>query len=357
MNSSVPVRTAVSFHNHRMIDGSRRTVFYIQVRTSELFNRDRRNMTARFHLLILNAWSITLAGFGLTIEPETGFQTNLPLGTGSSFGNHPFCTFSLEPVWATDTGGAFRFTVTGPLSATKFLGGGPEELNLESGASIGKHSPSRVTKASLGVGYHLTPAAYDPTAPGKYLECYVTCERASVIGKVIPEGSYGACLISDCGATTRMDFRNLLQLKLSAGFERYLLFAKMGFCWNVSNTEGAGYLQPLAAVGSTIDFNERNLLFFQLYTACSFYRPSTVPVLVTIGRGRRGKRTDTLLTYEHHDPKIPFTSCYCGFDRELSRRSSLHFYYMAVLFGRGTPHSLLLSHQSGIIYSWRLGQP
>ena len=301
-------------------------------------------------LLLLTA-SALHAGFNVTVEPEAGFQTNVPDGpTDSSFGNYPFCALGAEPVWTTDTSAKIRWVISAPLNATKYIGGSGE-LSVAPELSFEKTAASHTTNVSLGAAYHFLPAAYDPTIPENFLEFLLGCERVNN-GKLPLIGTYAFSLLNDL-ATSRMDFKNVLQLKLSRNNSaRVPVFFKIGCSWNISNTEGAGYVQPLVAGGLSIPFKERNLLLFQVFAAYSLYKSTRIPVLTTVGRGRWGKKTDTLVTYELSVPRIPFASLYCGYDRELTQHLNMHFYYIATLFGRGRPDSLLLSHQSGILFSW-----
>jgi hypothetical protein len=183
------------------------------------------------------------------------------------------------------------------------------------------------------------------------MEYSFECEREKT-GTTTLSGMYAFFLLSEL-ASSRLDFKNVLQFKINRQiFTNIDAFLKTGCSWNISNTQGAGYVQPLAAAGITMVMNEKKMLIFQLFTSYSFFKPSNVPVLVTVGRGRWGKKTDTLTTYTLSIPRIPFTSLYCGYDWETTLHSNIHFYYMPVLFGRGQPHSLHFSHQTGIILSW-----
>lgn len=309
----------------------------------------RGNFVAALRLLLLLSWPSLPAHFDLTVEPEAGFQTNVPNGpVDSSFGSHAFCTVGLEPSWSTDTGNTFRFVFTGPLNATKYMGG-PGEAAIAPEFSIEKHVASHVTQAALGAAYHLMPVAYDPTVPEKYMEYSLRFEREQS-WRIASAVMYALQLVDDI-ATSRKDFKNTVQFRLRrCNSARLHSFVRIGCSWNISNTEGAGYVQPFAADGMTLAVDERNLLLFHLFAAYSFYKPMNISVLVP-GRGQ-GKNA-TVITYELSEPRIPFATLYCGYDRELTLHASFHFYYMAVLFGRGEPGSLLFSHQTGIIFSWR----
>lgn len=306
--------------------------------------------TRLFPLTLLTATALH-AGFDITVEPGAGFQTNVPDGrTDSSFSDYLFCALDAEPVWTTDTSAKIRCVISAPLNATKYIGG-PGEIDIAPELSIEKSAVLHTTSATLGAAYHFMPAAYDPTIPENFLEFSLGCERENT-GKHPLDGMYAFSLMKDL-TTPRIDFKNVLQLTLHRnGSARVSAFIKTGCSWTVSNSEGAGYVQPRVAGGMSIPFNERNLLLLQLFAAYSFYNPMNVPVLTTVGRGRRQKKTDTLVTHVLSVPRIPFASFYGGYDRELTQHLSLHLYYTATLFGRGRRDSLLLSHQSGIIFSW-----
>jgi hypothetical protein len=302
-------------------------------------------------LLLLLTASSPYAGFDLTIEPESGYQTKVPDGpTDSSFGNYPYCALGLEPSWTADTERIIRLSVAAPLNATKYIGG-TGELSFAPALSLERTAATHTTIATVSAGYYYLPAAYDPIIPENFLEFSLEGERENR-GRIPLAGTWTFSVMTDL-ATSRTDFKNSLQLTLNrSGSPHIPANIKIGCSGNISTLEGASYIQPRIATGMSIPFSDRNLLLLQLFAAYSLYKPAAEPVTIVTGRGRWGKKTDTLVTYQLTEPRIPLVSLYCGYDRELTSHMNLHFYYMATFFGRGRPDSMQLSHQSGIIFSW-----
>jgi hypothetical protein len=311
----------------------------------------RFKVTLLLFLLLSGSVLYTDAGFDVTVEPEAGFQSSVPDGrSDSTYGNYPFCAVGLAPSWSTDTAKLLSFTFTVPLNALQYTGG-PGEMDIAPQIALVKNHATHISEAGLSGAYYMLPASNDPTVPVKFFEYSFWCQRENV-GKLSPTGMYAFFLLSDV-FTNRVDFKNRLQLKVSGAVSARLhALAKAGCSWNISNAKGAGYVQPHVTGGITVAVDEKNLLLFQLSVAYSFYQSTNNRVMDIFKRGRSGKKTDTLITYELSQPRIPFANLYCGYDREVTAHLNIHGYYMAVLFGRGAPHSLIVSHQTGVICSW-----
>jgi hypothetical protein len=294
--------------------------------------------------------SMLYAGFDLSVEPGIGFQTGVPTGPADSiYSNYPFGAFDLEPAWTSDTGKTIRSTVACPISMTKYFGG-PYEVSIAQDLSFKRMYSTHTVRYTLTAAYCFMPTALNPTIPEKFMEYCFEYERENT-DSIPLTGTYRVSLLHEI-ATSRMDISNILQLKNSWNISSSgKISGKIGVAWNVSNRKGAGYIQPLAGSSVTWAVNEKNLLLFQLFATYSYYEPMDIPVWVTIQRGKSGKEKDTL-SYILSEPEVPYATLYCGFDREMSVHTNVHFYYMVTLFGRGQPHSLSVSHHTGILYTW-----
>ena len=94
-----------------------------------------------------------------------------------------------------------------------------------------------------------------------------------------------------------------------------------------------------------------SMMLFQFSGAYSFLRKETVPVLIRAGRSDNSRVMDTVMV-DRSVRGIPFMNWYCGYDRELSNRLGMQFYYLGTLFGRGEPQRIRFSHQVGITMGW-----
>ncbi len=298
--------------------------------------------------MLLFVPTVTAASFELSIEPELGIQNGVPAGRNDSvFNTYFYGAAQVEPVWS-KRNGSRDFRSTTSLHTVKYIGG-PGELDIEEHLSLEREFATHSTGGTIGAAYHFLPTAYDPTSPEKYMDYSFGCNRKRS-GSTGLQGTYSLNILDDV-TSTRYDVRNSLYLSIGKDFTRHLhLFLKIGGAWNLSNTEGAGYIQPSGFLGTTILPDEKNMLLLQISGSCAFYQPVHVPVLTTAGRGRR-QRVDTL-AFTLTATKIPLTMLYCDFGRELTARATLHFYYLCVLFGRGRTYTPAVSHQCGISLEW-----
>jgi hypothetical protein len=292
------------------------------------------------------------AEFTLALEPQAGFQTNVPGNPAdTTFGNYPYCTMALKPRWISGIGNTMVFSLVLPLDAMKYIGGSGEltagpQIVIQRTASV--HSSA----ARLEATWNYTPAALDPTSPENYLETVLSLERDQRLHLPLT-GNVAFALLNDLHSA-RHDFTGTLQLKVrSSTAARIPRYIKIGGAWKVSNAPGAGYLQPRLSCGITIPVNGSDFLITNLLAACSFHQGSTDTIATIVaGRGRWGRKTDTLTTYSFSTPRIPLVSGYLGYDHELSDRITLHPFYSLTGFGRGTSRNILISHECGLIFTW-----
>ena len=287
---------------------------------------------------------------GVSVDAEAGFRSCVPGRTDDTlFGDFPVLAVNIEPEWLLHPADSIRLKLNLHGDALKYIGGSGE---LTAGPEVGieKGFMTHISQASMGVTYNFMPSAFDPTGLERYMEYALMLERTGR-GNVSLTGSYTFELQTDIGSS-RMDFRNRLQLKASFHVFRYIsLNVKAGGLWNLSNMEGAGYLQPILTGGIAGAVDDRTTIITQVYGACSFYKPASVPVLVRAGNSGNGKVKDTLLINQPLDAK-PFVTCYIGFMRDLKPELSLHIYYMNTIFGRSRTERLYVSHQVGLCLEW-----
>ena len=305
----------------------------------------------RFIIAILTITvNVLFAAVNINVEAETGFRSGIPAQTDDTlFGNYPVCAIDIEPVWLVHSVDSIRAILNLQCDALKYIGGSGE-LTAGTGVGIEKRFASHASTVSTEVTCNFLPSVFDPTGLEKYMEYKLKGERTNS-GKVPLTGSYTFALQSAIDAT-RMDFRNRLQLKASFPVFRYIHFyVKTGCLWNLSNTQGAGFLQPMVSGGAAGALDERTTVMAQVFGACSFYHPASVPVLVRAGNSKKGKVKDTLLIDQPLDRK-PFTTLYFGVERDLNSELFVHFYYMNTIFSRSRTERLYLSHQVGVCMEW-----
>jgi hypothetical protein len=299
-------------------------------------------------LLFLFIKSIYPMGFNLGIESEAGFQTGIP--NDSLLSSYPFCQLYLEPSWSEKFRNRTQFMIAAPMNVLKYIGG-LEEVAVGQEVMIEKPFKHTSTQLEVSATFNHMPVAFDQTIPENFFEFSLEYSQQS-IEKVPLGGTYCLSVLRDI-ETSRIDFKNTLKCKWSKMISSKLyIFIKIGCSWNISNFEGAGYIQPVVTGGTSVSINDKNFLLVQLYGAYSFYETMKMPVPVRAGKNGNGKVIDTLM-YDLSIPGTPFASLYCDYDRELSPAIHFHFIYMPVLFGSGKPYSLHLSHRLSIMFEWR----
>lgn len=287
---------------------------------------------------------------GVSVDAEAGFRSCVPGRTDDTlFGDFPVLAVNIEPEWLLHPADSIRLKLNLHGDALKYIGGSGE---LTAGPEVGieKRFMTHNSHASMEVTCNFMPSAFDPTGLECYMEYALMLERTGH-GNVPLTGSYTFELQTDIGSS-RMDFRNRLQLKASFHVSRYIsLNVKAGGLWNLSNMEGAGYLQPFLTGGIAGAVDDRTTIMAKVYGSYSFYTPASVPVLVRAGNSGNGKVKDTLLFDQPLDGR-PFATCYAGFTRDLNSALSIHLYYMNTIFGRSRTERLYLSHQIGLCLGW-----
>jgi len=298
---------------------------------------------------VLAVVSPVSAGFTLDISPETGFQTGVPCcSTKTATENYAYCAVSVEPLWRNGISESGSLIYGFPVSATYYFGG-LYEFDLEPDLILEKRKGTTISRFGIEAAYYSEPADPDPTIPDQYFKYSLKLER-KYGRKFSPAGKYALSVVHD-PSTRRIDFANHLRFSVHHEASGVVMFsAGTGGVWSISNVRYAGFIQPSLSAGAVVAVSDRNTAILQVNASCAFHEKDSIPMLVKLNNSKKNPRNDTL--YQISKPTIPFVSLYCGFEREVSKSITPHFYYMVSFYGNGESDRLSVSHLIGVICDW-----
>jgi hypothetical protein len=302
-------------------------------------------------LFLLILCSTPFASTSLTIEPETGFQTNVPVGeSDSTYKNCMFAAASLEPSFTIDAR-IFGWEFSCPIEAGLYFGG-PAEFSAGPQVSINRKTPAHLITFGIMGLYNSMPAVYDPTVPETYLE-YATFLEWKAERRNPLSAKYEFAFLND-PASGRQDIRNTLQFKPSLKFgSRFVANAKLSAVWDISNIKESGFFEPLASVGGTVLMNEYDYLFFQLLDAF-FLSSKTDTAIATNQKGPKKSRSIAELTTHGSQSNMFMISC--GYCKCLSETVDLDLNYNFMIIVPNSSQFSYSSHCISIGVEWRIGK-
>jgi hypothetical protein len=309
----------------------------------------------RFHSAIpglmgvLFATHTLFAGFGISVEPEIGFKTNVASGTNDSLKNRAFVSAGIMPSWSFDSTNDSRYIVSSAADICTYGRNSAREFRLEPKITAIKNSTFHTTTLCCGVSYSSIAAVNDPTFPHKFAEYSFLFERKGRHENPMTV-SYGFSILDDV-ASPRIDFKNNIKLKWSwkvgSGVR---LFVKPGILWDLSNTSSGSFLQPLLFAGGFWLVNTKDLLSLQMYAGFPFYEQSSMLLMKNKNR-KPGNSPDNALISQ---PRIPISMIFFGYSREITGFLDLLCNYDFTAFDPGEGKPLYSSHKISVGVEWQI---
>lgn len=312
-------------------------------------------MRGRFHSAIpgligvLYAAHTLFAGFGIYVEPEIGFKTNVASGTDDSLKNRAFISADIVPSWSFDSTNDSRYIVSSAADICTYGRNMAQEIRLEPKVTAIKNSAFHITTLCCGVSYCAIAAENDPTLPFKFAEYSFLFERKDKHENHLTV-SYGFSVLDDV-ASPRVDFKNNIKLKWSwnAG-SRVRLFVKPGILWDLSNSSSGSFLQPLLFMGGSWFVDAKDLLSLQMYAGFPFYEQNNM-LLMKNKNKKPGNSTDNVSISQ---PRIPISMFFFGYSREITGFLDLLCNYDFTAFDPGEGKPLYSSHKISAGVEWQI---
>jgi len=290
------------------------------------------------------------ATMGLTVAPDFGYQTNVPItASDSAFKNRAFTMISLAPCF-THEGRYLELEFSCPFEAGDYFGG-PIELSAEPGLSFIKKGPAHSTKFGLKAQYYSMPAVYDPTVPDTYWKFAASLEWKNGIKNSLT-ANYEFAIVND-PASQRVDAKNSLSFKASPKFGSSIVSnLKLGMVWDISDAEGYGFLEPLGSLGSTVLLNGNDFIFFQVYAALVLLqKPEISTSTDQEGSNKNKKSSDTTV----HRSNIPIFMISSGYCKGIAPKVDLNINYSFMVIAAGNSQSRYSSHRLSVGIEWSFG--
>jgi hypothetical protein len=309
--------------------------------------------------LALLASGVSPAPFGLDVEVESGFKTNVPRispaspGTAqqwpdSLYENFPFLSLTLGPAltFSKNDSGAYKADLNSEFNT--YIGG-PGEVSVEGRLSRERESARNSLSCGLGVAYYSLAAEYDPTVPQKYLEYafHVTDKFKRRNPLTI---SYDLSVLQEIGGS-RIDLKNALKLKLQTKIaSRLSASVKTGCILDISNSAAGGFIQPLISGGAVYAPGESDMLLMQVYAAYPIYSNSDLFIV------SKNKHKPMVPAVSIAQPRVPVSMLLLSYCRDLTPSLDINLNYDFTLLDPGGSGPIYSSNRLSISMHYGRGK-